>query len=115
MRNILILFALFLSISTLSAQADKKSEKGITQQTFKVSGNCEMCEARIEKAAKKVAGVKKADWNVDTKVMTVAFNPNKTSVADIQAAIAKVGHDNASLKADSKVYDKLPGCCQYRD
>ena len=84
-----------------------------SKQTFEVSGNCEMCKARIDKAAKNVAGVGKADWNVDTKMMTVEFDPKKTRVADIQMAIAKVGHDNDGGKADAKIYDNLPACCQY--
>jgi len=83
------------------------------KQTFKVSGNCEMCKARIDKAAKNVAGVSKADWNVDTKVITVEFDPKKVKLAEIQAAVAKVGHDNDGGKADAKVYDNLPACCQY--
>ena len=32
-----------------------------------VLGNCGMCEARIEKAAKNVPGVAKASWDKDTK------------------------------------------------
>jgi hypothetical protein len=31
----------------------------------------------------------------------------------IHLAIAKVGHDTDLLKADDKVYEALPGCCQY--
>jgi len=86
---------------------------GAVKQTFKVSGNCEMCKARIEKAAKKVSGVSKADWNVDTKLLTVEFDPKKANLQAIQAAIAKVGHDNDGGKADAKTYDNLPACCQY--
>jgi periplasmic mercuric ion binding protein len=82
-------------------------------QTLKVSGNCEMCKARIEKAAKSVAGVSKADWNVDTKVLTIDYDPKKTKIADVQAAVARVGHDNEGAKADKKVYDNLPACCHY--
>lgn len=85
-----------------------------SKQTFRVSGNCEMCKARIDKAAKRVKGVSQADWNVETKMLTVEFDPKKTKVADIQAAIAKVGHDNDGAKADASTYDNLPACCQYK-
>lgn len=87
--------------------AENKSEK------FKVSGNCEMCEKRIEKAAQGVAGVSKADWNKETKQMTVAFDAAKTSLDKVEAAIAKAGHDTPLHKADAKTYDALPGCCKY--
>jgi hypothetical protein len=31
----------------------------------------------------------------------------------VQAAVARVGHDNEGAKADKKVYDNLPACCHY--
>jgi periplasmic mercuric ion binding protein len=94
--------------------APKDMSSATTKKTFKVSGNCEMCKARIDKAAKGVKGVVKADWDVDTKILSVEFDEKKTKLTDIQKAIAKVGHDNAGNKADTKVYDKLPACCQYK-
>jgi copper chaperone CopZ len=92
---------------------DEKTAK-LTKEIFKVSGNCEMCKARIDKTAKSIAGVKSADWNVDTKILTVSFDAKKTKLSEIQKAIAKVGHDNIGGKADAKIYDDLPACCQYR-
>lgn len=94
-----------LGTSMVFAQA--KSEK------FKVYGNCGMCEARIEKAAKAVPGVNSADWDMETKMMEVSFNDSKTDVDKIELAIAGVGHDTENHKAKDSVYDKLPGCCQY--
>jgi copper chaperone CopZ len=97
-------FAL-LGISNVNAAT--KSEK------FKVSGNCGMCEKRIEKAALGVVGVSKADWNKDTKEMVVDFDASKTSLDKIEVAIAKVGHDTPLQKADAKTYESLPACCKY--
>jgi len=36
-------------------------------EKFKVAGNCGMCKARIEKAAKSVDGVSGADWDKELK------------------------------------------------
>jgi len=80
--------------------------------TIKVSGNCESCKARIEKAAK-TAGAIKADWNAKAQTLTVAFDPAKTNVDKISKAIAAVGHDTDKYKADDKTYNALPGCCKY--
>jgi Cu(I)/Ag(I) efflux system membrane fusion protein len=80
---------------------------------FKVSGNCEMCKDRIETAAKSVAGVSKAEWNVETKQMDVHFNASKTNSDAIQKAVAKVGHDAGKYKAPADVYKELPECCLY--
>jgi Cu(I)/Ag(I) efflux system membrane fusion protein len=80
---------------------------------FKVSGNCDMCKERIETAAKSVAGVSIAQWNVETKKMNVSFDGTKTSSDAIQKAVAGVGHDTEKYKAPADVYSKLPECCLY--
>jgi len=97
---------MFVGISALFAQ-NLKTEK------VKVSGNCEMCKARIEKAAASVDGVSKASWSDETKLLAVTYDPAKTDVKKISAAIAKAGHDTEAVKADNKDYKSLPKCCQY--
>ena len=81
-------------------------------ETFKVSGNCGMCETKIEKAAK-AAGASFADWNVDTKIITVKYNSTSSNLAKIQKSIAESGYDNAGVKTTTEAYDKLHGCCKY--
>ena len=94
-----------VGISSVFAQS--KTEK------FKVLGNCEMCEKRIESAAKGFDGVKSADWDKTTKEITVEFDQSKTSLDAIHKAIAKAGHDTDRVKAEDKVYNDLPSCCHY--
>ncbi len=97
--------ALCLAISA-TAVAQTKTE------TFKVSGNCGMCKTKIEKAAKE-AGAKEAEWNKDTKELTVKYSSSSTNAAKIQQKIAEVGYDNVGFKATDAAYDKLHGCCKY--
>lgn len=80
---------------------------------FKVAGNCEMCKDRVETAAKSVAGVSSAVWNMETKQMDVHFDGSKTNSDAIQKAVAKVGHDAGKYKAPADVYKALPECCLY--
>ena len=82
------------------------------QETFKVSGNCGMCKTKIEKAAKD-AGAKDAEWDSDTKMLTVSYKSSSTNTAKIQQKIAAVGYDNAGAKATTESYNKLHGCCKY--
>ena len=86
---------------------ENKTEK------VQVAGNCGMCETRIEKAAKGVEGVQAAEWDKETKMIEVTFNPDQTSGDKIQKAIAAVGHDTPLHKASDEVYECLPGCCKY--
>jgi Cu(I)/Ag(I) efflux system membrane fusion protein len=86
----------------------------LSNEHFKVSGNCDLCKERIEKAAKSVKGVSKAVWDVNTKKIQVVFNPKETNSDAIQKAIANVGHDTEKFKASDAVYKALPECCLYR-
>ena len=81
-------------------------------ETFKVSGNCGTCKKHIETAAK-VPGVTKAEWNKESKMMTLVYDPAKVSSDDIQKKIAAVGYDTPKYKGDDKAYSKLDECCQY--
>ena len=103
MKILLIVLLTFLSISVF---AHEKTD------SVKVYGNCGMCKKRIE-AAVKTEGVKSADWNVETKMLTITYDTQKTSMDDIQKMISKVGHDTEKYSADVEVYNKLPGCCLY--
>ncbi|MBK6346366.1 MAG: heavy-metal-associated domain-containing protein [Bacteroidales bacterium] len=90
------------------------SISAIQQATFGVSGNCEMCKDRIEKAAISVKGVDTAVWDVDSKKIAVKFYGSETDVNALQKAIALVGHDTEKYKAENDIYDGLPSCCKYR-
>ena len=82
------------------------------ENQFYVRGNCSSCKARIEKAAKN-AGANSADWNADTQIVTLDFDPAKTSSDAILKMIANVGHDNEKYKTSDDVYKNLPDCCLY--
>lgn len=98
------IFALLVSFSFVNAQ--NKTE------VIPVSGNCGMCKNNIEKAAKK-AGVSTADWNKETKMLTVTYNPKSTDATKIQQNIADVGYDTKDIKGNDAAYNNLHGCCKY--
>jgi len=80
--------------------------------SFKVWGNCDMCKETIE-GSLKVDGIATADWNKDTKLMSVAFDSTKISLDQIEKNVASVGYDTELHKGDDKAYAGLPECCQY--
>ena len=82
-------------------------------ETVKVYGNCGMCKTRIEKAAKGIDGVKKADWDRETKELTVTYDSEVTNLEAIEKAIADVGHDTENARAKDEVYNELHSCCKY--
>lgn len=89
------------------------SDANLNHETFKVSGNCEMCKSTIETAAKSLPGVNVANWNIETQELHISFNEEKSSLSDIHKAIAKSGYDTEHETATKDAYDNLPACCQY--
>jgi len=103
-RLIVILSAFFI---TISASAQSKQ-----QVSFKVWGNCGMCEKTIENAAK-LSGVTEADWDKSTKMMKVVYDPAKVKLQTIKEKIAEKGYDTDQVKASDEAYSKLHSCCRY--
>ena len=110
---IIAILVISLGAKSYAQNHNHTPKTSIKTETIKVSGNCEMCKTRIEKAAKS-DGVTKAEWNIKTKTLSVTFDPAKTNIETIGKRVASAGHDNEKAKADGKVYKALPGCCQYR-
>jgi Cu(I)/Ag(I) efflux system membrane fusion protein len=88
--------------------------KNMEHASFMVSGLCELCKDRIEKAALSVNGVSNAFWDVNKKEAEIDFDVTKTDKLSVQKAIANAGHDTETFKADDKTYNALPECCLYR-
>ncbi|TVQ19512.1 MAG: copper chaperone [Bacteroidetes bacterium] len=80
---------------------------------FKVYGACGMCETRIENAAKSVDGVNTANWNLETKMLTIEYDTDKVNLDDVHKKIAEAGHDTDKVRAKDEVYKSLPACCHY--
>ena len=106
-KAILALMLIFVSIANINAQTETTQA-----ETFKVWGNCRMCKKTIEKSLK-IKGVSSAVWNMDTKMITVTFNPQEITLAAIHKKIAKAGYDTELETAKDEMYNKLHGCCQY--
>ena len=81
--------------------------------TFFVAGNCGMCKARIEEASLAINGVRTANWDVNSKILSVSFDASKTTKTNIEKHVAKVGHDTKEIKSDDATYNDLPACCKY--
>lgn len=111
---IIFIQILILTITGSYAQEhDHSATNNLKTATFQVSGNCESCKSRIEKAAK-IPGVVKAEWNQKTKKMTLTYHASKVNSNDIQKKIAASGHDTEQVKATTAAYNALPQCCKYR-
>lgn len=112
--NITVYFFI-MGIFSLNSCKDSGFDNNVVvnkKVNLKVWGNCEMCKETIETSLK-VKGVKEADWNKDTKIITIAFDSTKISLDQIEKNVATVGYDNEKYRGDDGAYNNLPECCQY--
>ena len=110
-----MLFA-FATIQSANAQSDKTQRTiGMKTQDIKVSGTCSMDKRRIETAAYSVDGIKSANWNENTQVLTLSYSVIIKDAADnVQKKITAVGNDTEKYRANGTVYQALPVCCHYQ-
>ncbi|CAG4990513.1 hypothetical protein DYBT9275_00545 [Dyadobacter sp. CECT 9275] len=100
------LFASFLlAFNVALADGDKEIK-------IKTSAICEMCKARIERTLGLSKGVKSSNLDLSNKVITVKYNPAKTTPEAIKATINHTGYDADESPANQKAHDKLPSCCR---
>lgn len=81
---------------------------------FKTTGNCAICEIRIEGAVSQIPGVDSVRWDMATDVTTVTYDETKLDCHTIMHVIANVGHDTEWFRAPDSAYALLIGsCCEY--
>lgn len=119
-RKISTMMVLLLTMSLMTKNSNAQSIKTASHPVetiktvqFSVSGNCDKCKKNIEHIALELCGVKTAEWNVDTKKLTVTFDLGLIQLHKIQKRLAKHGYDNEEFKASKRAYDSLDKCCQY--
>jgi outer membrane receptor for ferrienterochelin and colicins len=110
----------FLKYSILSlclllcTSAFSQQVKTDSTVSFKVYGLCEQCKQRIEQAVK-VKGVDSANWNIQSKILSLTYDTVIISLEKIKQRILVVGHDVENRKAKPEAYNSLPSCCRYRE
>ncbi|HEU4717020.1 MAG TPA: heavy metal-associated domain-containing protein [Bacteroidia bacterium] len=109
-----LLLLVFLSVNALKAQdtAVVKNSDGTATVKIKTSAICDQCKDRIEGQVNLMKGVKKATLDTATKVLTVNYDPGKTSPDKIRSVISHTGYDADDVKADPNAKSRLPGCCR---
>ncbi len=73
-----------------------------------------MCEKTIESSLNGHEGIGKADWDKETKMISVTYDPSIMDEEKIKEKIAGVGYDSDSHRAKDEVYNSLPNCCKYK-
>ncbi|KRP04927.1 MAG: hypothetical protein ABR95_13525 [Sphingobacteriales bacterium BACL12 MAG-120813-bin55] len=87
-------------------------EKNATTVSFKVYGNCGMCEKTIEGSLEK-EGIYFADWDKETKMIEIRYDSVQLAQEDLHQIIAASGYDTELARSSDEAYSDLHECCQY--
>jgi len=109
-----------LAIGGLLCCASARAED--SKVTLKVTGmTCDKCVAGIQKALKKIDGVKAAEVSLEKNQAVVTFDSAKVTTDKLIATVGKAGGSQHTFKAElaeqfkcsscGKTYDKAGSCC----
>jgi copper chaperone CopZ len=107
MKKIIVLcLVALLGVGMAVAQGPKKGGKSVTTTVFMTNLDCQGCAKKITDTIPYEKGVKDVQVDVDTKTVTVTFDPAKTNNETLVKAFAKVKIEAAPMA------DKCAGeCC----
>ena len=89
---------IILGFIALIVMFKANAQESTAEVKVKTSATCDMCKETIEKYVAFEKGVKKITVDVDTKIATVVYNPQKTSPEKIRTAISNAGYDADDVK-----------------
>lgn len=103
------MLTLLIVVIGFTAFAQKSKTETAVIQT---NGVCEKCKDTFSANVPYFKGVTDFKYDVATAKMTVTYNPQKTTLAEIRQGISKLGYNADDVKADEKAREKLPACCK---
>ena len=86
--------------------------QNVAEVQIKTSAECGSCKERIEEKLNYTAGIKFAELDVRSKVLTVKYSKKKLSLDDIKKIVSEIGYDADEVKAIPASVEALPTCCK---
>jgi Cu+-exporting ATPase len=99
-----------LSLNDVEAAVDKAGYKAVStikHARVRVQGmTCAACVSRVERFVRKGNGVEKADVNLATETLTVAFDSDIIRLSDIKKAVEKAGYKAVEEEKEDEHRDR---------
>lgn len=113
LSNLPIIVMLLFLIGCGGGKTDETVTAEYVTETIRLETiRCQMCVSFVQKAAASVDGVEGMRVDFDRRIGTVSFDPAKTTLGEIEAAIAAAGYNANETKRDEHAYLALPDCCR---
>ena len=98
MKKILFMcFVALFSLGVANAQSPKKAEKKTVTTEFVTDIDCAGCAKKVTNTIPYEKGVKDVQVDVDTKIVTITYDPAKTNDEALVKAFTKI-----KIKAEPK-------------
>lgn len=101
----IFMIALCALSNTINAQKSNTIE-------FHTSAQCGMCKKKIEGAMNYERGIQFAELNTENMLLTVKYKTKVHSEESIKKIVSQLGYSAGEMKANEKVMNELPKCCQ---
>ena len=102
MKSKIIIFLLaMLPVLTYAQHKTTSDTLKKAQVTFIVGMHCQACKERIEKIIPMERGVKDINVVLETKKVTVTYNPQKTNIGKLRQAFIELGY-TCEVKTNEK-------------
>lgn len=102
-KTILVFIAVFITASIFTNSNNIKfseqmtlTETEVTQRSVKIKCtemSCDACKRSITKSIEQLQGIKKLDINLETKIISVIFDDEKTDEQSILNAVIGAGYE----------------------
>lgn len=115
-KNVLAIFLMAFFLFSMNSFAETKLE----ECNIKTNAHCSDCKSKIEKALKKQGGVMSTNLNLDNKIVSVKYDPNKTNTDKLISAITTAGYtaelvsnkDEIKYETSTKSKSSKGDCCK---
>ncbi|WP_107038900.1 heavy-metal-associated domain-containing protein [Brumimicrobium mesophilum] len=114
MKNVLLTLLFISSIHLAYSQEGKIKTTVIDTEIFcDHCAECESCDQNIFlRVSENTKGVRKVKIDSETNTITVTYNSKKSSLEDIEKAIALSGYKANDVEPTEEAYNSLDGCCK---
>jgi copper chaperone CopZ len=104
MKYILCLLLVLMTADLASAQSDTVR--------IRTSAQCGTCRQKLNRDLGYVKGVQSVQLDLETQLLTVAYDQSRTNPEKIRKAVTHAGYDADDMPADPRAYHRLPACCK---
>ncbi|SFT68657.1 Copper chaperone CopZ [Lishizhenia tianjinensis] len=102
-----------MAIVALTFNTNANTEDGGKKEArIQTNAQCGECKERIENKLNYTKGIKFAEMDLTTKIVTVSYNEKKITLDEIKKVISEIGYSADDVEPVKTAQEALPKCCQ---